>query len=64
MQFYVATEADVKRCREAQSSRLPITITGTAHDGQTKVFTGTVVAVEDDPKRGSRRYRVTILAQK
>jgi hypothetical protein len=57
MQFYVATELDLKRCREAQISRLPITITGRTHEGRVQVFTGTVVAVEDDPRRGAQRYR-------
>jgi hypothetical protein len=65
MQFYVATEADVKRCREAQITRVPLTITGTTHDGRSQAFTGTVVAIEDDMRRGSQRYRVTMMpAQK
>ena len=65
MRFYIEDRnatADVPRCRTSQTSRMPITITGTTEDGAIKAFTGIVQSVEHDEKRpANRRWRVTLL---
>jgi hypothetical protein len=64
-QFYISSndpDDDLRRCRESQGYRQPITITGATENGGWKAFTGVVQAIEETvsaPK--ARRWRVTIL---
>jgi hypothetical protein len=59
VQFRVTAEADAARCREAMRTREPVSVTG-AFEGQLVVFTGVVLAVEDDAFLGSVAWLVTM----
>jgi hypothetical protein len=60
-QFYVITEADVRRCKESQAAGSSVRVAGRVDDGKTRTFEGVVLSVEEDLKRDpDRRWRVTM----
>jgi uncharacterized protein YndB with AHSA1/START domain len=60
-QFYVITEADVRRCKESQATGTSVRVAGRVEDGKTRMFEGVVLSVEEDLKRDpDKRWRVTI----
>ena len=61
IQFYVTTEADVRRCKESQSVGASVRVAGRVDDGKTRMFEGVVLYIEEDLKRDpERRWRVTM----
>ena len=61
-QFYVTTEADVRRCKESRDAGTSVRVAGRAADGKTRMFEGVVQSVEEDLKRDpDKRWRVTML---
>jgi uncharacterized protein YndB with AHSA1/START domain len=60
-QFYVTTEADVRRCKESQDAGTSVRVAGRADDGKTRTFEGVVQSVEEDLKRDpDKRWCVTM----
>ena len=60
-QFYVITEADVRRCKESQATGTSVRVAGRVEDGKSRMFEGVVLSVEEDLKRGpDKRWRVTV----
>jgi uncharacterized protein YndB with AHSA1/START domain len=60
-QFYVTTEADVRRCKESLNAGTSVRVAGRAADGKTIMFEGVVQSVEEDVKRDpDKRWRVTL----
>ena len=60
-QFYVITEADVRRCKESQTAGTSVRVAGRVDDGKTRMFEGVVLSVEEDPKRDpDKRWHVTM----
>jgi|GEM_PF-2049541 uncharacterized protein YndB with AHSA1/START domain len=60
-QFYVTTEADVRRCKESLHAGTSVRVAGRAADGKTTMFEGVVQSVEEDVKRDpDKRWRVTL----
>jgi anaerobic ribonucleoside-triphosphate reductase len=60
-QFYVTTEADVRRCKESLDAGTSVRVAGRAADGKTTTFEGVVQSVEEDVKRDpDKRWRVTL----
>ena len=58
-QFYVITEADVRRC--SQASGTSIRVAGRVDDSKTRTFEGIVQSVEEDVQRhADKRWRVTM----
>jgi len=60
-QFYVTTEADVRRCKESLHAGTSVRVAGRAADGKTTMFEGVVQSVEEDVKQDpDKRWRVTL----
>ena len=60
-QFYVITEADVRRCKESQASGTSNRVAGRVDDGKTRTFEGVVQSVEEDVQwDADKRWCVTM----
>jgi uncharacterized protein YndB with AHSA1/START domain len=60
-QFYVTTEADVRRCKASLDTGTTVRVAGRAADGKTTMFEGVVQSVEEDVKRDpDKLWRVTL----
>jgi hypothetical protein len=63
IRFYVDTEKDAQRCRQALQSQIPITVPGPTERGEKRIFTGMIWAVEEpadsNPQKG---WRVTMFS--
>ena len=55
MKFYVTTEKDAQRCRQALEAKMPVTIHGQTEEGEPQIFTGVIQSVREE---GSGRWRV------
>jgi uncharacterized protein YndB with AHSA1/START domain len=60
-QFYVTTEADVRRCKASLDTGTSVRVAGRAEEGKTMTFEGIVESVEEDLARDpDKRWRVTL----
>jgi hypothetical protein len=61
VRFYVNTEKDAQRCRQALQAKIPMTVPGLTDEGEPKIFTGMILSVEDNASSNPRkRWRVTM----
>jgi hypothetical protein len=58
IRFYVTTEKDAQRCRQAMQTKIPVTVHGLTEKGDPKIFTGVIWAIEEprgsNPRKGWR----------